>query len=54
MLPEIPEFVNIYEQSDAEITGLTAFIINASKFISENGLYPSLELKDTRSEMRIA
>lgn len=35
----IPEFVDIYEQSDAKITGLTAFVINASKFLSANGTY---------------
>lgn len=38
----IPEFVDIYEQADAEINGLTAFIINSSKFISTNGLYLGL------------
>ncbi len=32
----IPEFVGIYEQADAEITGLTAFIINLSNFLGEN------------------
>lgn len=39
MVYVIPEFVDIYKQSDATITGLTAFVINASEFISANGLY---------------
>lgn len=34
----IPEFVSIYTESDAQITGLTAFIINASNFITSNGI----------------
>ena len=40
----IPEFVDIYEQSNAQITGLTAFVINASKFLASNGLYIILVL----------
>lgn len=32
----IPEFVGIYESADAEITGLTAFVINASTFMADN------------------
>lgn len=44
MVYVIPEFVGIYEQADAQITGLTAFIINASNFISVNGLYILLVL----------
>lgn len=35
----IPEFVDIYNQSGASITGLTAFVINSSQFLSSNGLY---------------
>ncbi|MBO5096362.1 MAG: type II secretion system F family protein [Bacilli bacterium] len=40
----IPEFVGIYESADAEITGLTKFVIDASKFLSANGLYILLGL----------
>lgn len=32
----IPRFVKIYEQNDLELTGLTAFIIDASHFLQSN------------------
>lgn len=35
----IPEFVKIYRQSDAEITGLTLIIINLSDFLKANILF---------------
>lgn len=40
----IPEFVGIYEQSDMEITGLTAMVIGGSKFLTNNGIYILLGL----------
>lgn len=42
LLYVIPEFVKIYEQSDAQITGLTLFIVNFSKFLKENILIIAL------------
>ena len=39
MIYVIPEFVGIYSESGAKITGLTAFIINASKFLTNNIIY---------------
>ncbi len=36
MVAIIPKFVEIYEQSDVEISGLTAFIINFSDFLKNN------------------
>ena len=35
----IPQFTDIYEQSDLEIKGLTLFIIHASTFLKNNWLY---------------
>lgn len=35
----IPEFVKIYEESDAKITGITLIVINLSKFLKANFLY---------------
>ena len=35
----IPQFTDIYEQSDLEIKGLTLFIIKASNFLKNNWLY---------------
>ena len=35
----IPQFTDIYKQSDVQITGLTKFIINASNFLKHNYLY---------------
>ncbi len=34
----IPKFVEIYETNDVPISGLTAFVINFSRFLSKNGL----------------
>ena len=39
LLYVIPEFVNIYKESNAEITGLTLAIINLSDFLKANILY---------------
>lgn len=36
LLYVIPEFVKIYESSNAEITGITAFIVNLSVYLKEN------------------
>lgn len=35
----IPQFTDIYKQSDVKITGLTKFIIGASNFLKHNYLY---------------
>lgn len=35
----IPQFTDIYKQSDVSISGLTAFIISASNFLKHNYLY---------------
>ena len=35
----IPQFTDIYRQSDLKITGMTAFIISASNFLKNNWLY---------------
>ena len=32
----IPKFVDIYEQNDIELNGITAFVINLSSFLKEN------------------
>ena len=34
----IPKFVEIYETNDVPISGITAFVINFSKFLQKNGL----------------
>ena len=36
MIYVVPQFVKIYAQSDIEINGLTAFIVNLSAFLSKN------------------
>ncbi len=42
MLFVIPEFVKIYKDTDAQITGLTLFIVNFSEFLKSNILFITL------------
>lgn len=32
----IPQFIDIYEQNDVQISGITAFVINSSNFLKQN------------------
>lgn len=42
LLYVIPQFENIYSQSSAQITGLTAIVLNSSKFLKANGIWIAL------------